>query len=153
MLSTMFPMTFRNPVFDRLSEEMDRLFEATTSMLQPLAQESATAWPGLNIWRQGDSIVAEAEVPGFRMDDVEVLAGESGLTIRGERPDQTPKGATPLRVERGVHRFERTVSLPVEIDAERVEATLNNGVLRVTLPIAESALPRRIEVKALPSGS
>ena len=133
--------------FGGLIREMDELLEAQS--FAPFASSRQAGWPGVNLWRDGDQLIAEAEIPGFREDDVEVMAVENSLTIRGRRTDAGPQGATPMRVERSLSEFERWLRLPVEVDADAVEATLEHGVLRVTLPIAESARPRRVRVKAL----
>ncbi len=142
-----------NDSFGSLFRDMDRLFDMTTAPKSSLLGSASRAkWPGLNVWRDDDQMVAEAEIPGFRMEDIEVLAGEDSVTIRGHRSESTPEGATPLRIERSVSSFERSFRTPVQIDPDAVEATLENGVLRVMLPIAESARPRRVQIKALTSG-
>jgi HSP20 family protein len=157
MLSTYFrPMALRGPGllrepgvfqgFDRLTREMSQL------LAQPAAGAHSAA-PAMNVWREGDVFVAEAEIPGFSMEDVEILATEDTLTIRGRRENTQPQAATPLHVERALTSFERTLRLGVEIDVESTKASLQNGVLRVTMPIAEQALPRRIEVVTIGSES
>ncbi len=145
MLTTMFP----NSTLDRLSREMDRLMRS--SLAATPQRPHARSTPALNLWREGDTIVAEAELPGFQMHDIEVLVNEDVLTIRGRRESQAPEGATPLRCERSLTRFERTVRMPLALDADNAEATLKDGVLRLTLPLAEQARARRIEVKASPA--
>jgi len=152
MLS-IFPNTIpglsRNSVFGQIARDMDRLFESVAT--RPMVDSASRTWPGMNVWRDGDDIVAEAEIPGFRMEDIEVLATEHMLTIRGQRRSSTPENATALRIERSVSRFERSLHLPVEIDPDRVRATLADGVLRVTLPVAEAARPRRVQIQSLAS--
>lgn len=154
MLNTLL----RDSTMDRLSREMDRLFGMTSSLFDPgliptSATRSATQrWPGVNVWRDGDQLVAEAELPGFRLEDIEVLATEDSLTIRGQRRVHQPEGATPLRLERSMNSFERTLRMPLQIDADKANASLENGVLRVTLPVAESARPKRISVKPIDAG-
>jgi len=129
--------------FDRITREMDRLFDAAA-----LGRRSIPAVPGLNVWRDADSVVAEAELPGFTADEIEILATEDTLTLRGSRSSSTPEGATRVRIERTLTSFERSIRLPVEINPEGVAASLENGLLRVTLPVAEAARPRRVEVRA-----
>jgi HSP20 family protein len=107
----------------------------------------ARVFPQLNLWEDEANVHAECELPGLRLDDLEVTVLGSKLTIRGERKTAAPEGASSLRRERSYGEFSRTVELPIEIDAEKVEATLENGVLKVRLPKAKTALPRRIEVK------
>ncbi|RMH12576.1 MAG: Hsp20/alpha crystallin family protein [Planctomycetota bacterium] len=145
IIPSTFPTFARSSTFGELVRDVDRLFDAMTSR----APMSSRPWPGMNVWRDGDNIVAEAEIPGFTMDDIEVFATEDVLTIRGQRHSSTPEHATPLRLERCVNSFERSLRLPVEIDPDHVQATLVNGVLRVTLPVCEAARPRRVKIQAL----
>lgn len=140
--------------FDRLwrsllAMDRDRFFTATSGLptLAPRNERAAERWPGLNVWRDGDSIVAEAELPGFRMDEIEVTAHGDTFMLRGQRQSAVPDGATPLRIERAVQSFERSFRLPVAIDADRVEATLTDGVLRLTMPLPQSAAPRRVQIR------
>lgn len=135
----------------RLREEMDRLFEDFFGDWPTPAWDlwGVQTFPALNIWETDDALYAEAEVPGMKMEDLEVLVVGNELTIKGERKAPQQEGVTFHRQERGVGSFTRTIRLPVEIDADRVEATLENGVLTITLPKAEQCRPRKIEVKAL----
>lgn len=142
MLNALFPTPFRASSLARLSQEMERLFETAIAQVEP----SPANWPGVNIWRQGDNVVVETEIPGFAQKDVEVLATHDSLTIRGERGIQAPENATPLHIEQQVTRFERVLGLPTPIDANAVRAELVNGVLRVALPVAETARARRIQI-------
>jgi len=127
-----------------LPSEMDRLFNMVGG--SAAGEPRGGAWPGLNVWRSTEDLVVETEIPGFRREDIEVLATEDTLTIRGRREPTAPEGATALRIERSVNRFERSVRLPVVVDPNGVTATVTDGVLRVALPIGEAARPRRIEV-------
>lgn len=147
----------RNSVFDDLSHDMDRLFGAVNGPARPALAAPGTgihaAWPGMNVWRDGERIVAEAEIPGYRIDDIEVMVSSDGLTIRGQRESTAHSDrATPLRVERSINRFERSLTLPVEVDADGVTASLSDGVLRVEMPVAATARSRRVQVRALGSG-
>ena len=151
MLYTL-PSTIRNSTFDQLSREVDRMFEAASGLMGSRPSQGAGAWPSLNLWREQDALFAEAEIPGFRMEDIEVLATERALLIRGQRSTNKPENATPIRLERTTNRFERTLRMPVEIDSDAVEATLTNGVLRIRMPLGETARPRRVEIKAIGSG-
>lgn len=107
----------------------------------------ARSYPALNIWEEGDQLFAEAELPGMGMDDVELFVVGNELTIKGQRRPLADENASYHRRERGVGEFSRTVTLPVEIDSDKVEASLKNGVLTITLPKAEAARPRKISVR------
>lgn len=130
--------------FDALRRELDRLWDGAGLTWSPLA--AAGGYPALNIWDNGDALCVEAEVPGVRKEDLEVFAVGNELTVKGQR--QAPEGEfTYHRQERGTGAFTRVVTLACEVDPERVEAVLDNGVLTIRLPKAEAAKPRQIAVK------
>jgi len=148
---------FRNPL--SVAREMDRLFDSMLST-QPRGAVPAFngqwTFPPMNIWEDAENLYAEAELPGLKMEDIEVLVTDDELTIRGSRSVDLPEGARALRRERAVGTFERTCTLPAPINTEQVSAQLTNGVLSITLPKAAEAKPRRIAVessKGLPNES
>lgn len=136
---------------NRLRSEMDRLFDQhfqPASVFGQFAAPWERAFPALNVWEDEQNLFAEAEVPGLSLEDIELTVVGNELAIKGKRSPDEREGVTFHRRERGVGAFTRTLRMPVEIDAERVAATLEHGVLTVTLPKAETAKPRRIEVRA-----
>ncbi len=142
--------TMNHPVV-RLRSEMDRLFEnvmANTGLNRSLNAFGRRNFPAINVWEDEKNLFAEAEVPGIGMEKLEVLVAGDELTIKGEHRSSDDKEATYHRRERGIGRFERTVQLPCDVNAEKVEASLRDGVLLVTLAKADAVLPRRIEVKS-----
>jgi HSP20 family protein len=133
---------------NRLRDEMDQLFE---NFFGPMATWSpltggARTFPPLNIWEDDNNLYAEAELPGMTMDDLEVYVVGNELTIMGERKGS--QDGNFHRRERPIGAFLRTVTLPMPIDANRVEATLRDGVLMITMPKSEIAKPRKIQVKS-----
>lgn len=130
---------------DQLRREMEHAFN---SALAGVDEPGCRAYPALNLWSAGDAVVVEAEVPGIRKDELEILAVGDELTIKGRRTAFEGDNVTYHRQERGVGEFARVVRLPVEVDAEKIEATLQDGVLTIRLPKAPSARPRQIAVKA-----
>ncbi len=106
------------------------------------------SFPAVNVLEDEERLQVEAEVPGLRMDDLELLVKGNELTIKGERQDVEQEGVTYHRRERGTGSFCGVVRLPVDVDADKVEARLENGVLTIILPKASSARPRKIEVRA-----
>ena len=122
----------------------DSLFEGDYSVGN--ARPYASLWPALNTWEDGDAAYIEAELPGLTMDDVEVSVLGRELTIGGERRIGEPDGASWLRRERSSGRFTRTLTLPWDVDADKVEAKLADGILTVRLPKTETAKPRKIKV-------
>lgn len=141
-------MTTRHPL-TQLRDEMDRLLSGFLGRFPvgpPLAPNRGQ--PAVNVWEVDDAVFAEMEVPGVKSDQIEVSVVGDELSLAIRREDIAQDGVTYHRRERGVGSYTRVVRLPVEIDADHVQAQLRNGVLTVTLPKAESAKPRKIEVAA-----
>jgi HSP20 family protein len=138
-----------NPV-TQLRDEMDRLvgdFFGPFSATAPARVGTASrGFPALNVWEDGETLYAEAEVPGLKNEDIDISVIGNELTIRGRRGEAQREGVAYHRQERGVGEFNRVLRLPIEVDANKVEATLNDGVLLVKLPKAESAKPKKIKV-------
>ncbi len=143
------PGGFMNPfaAMNQLQREVNRLFDGYLPSLGA-GFGSATVFPALNIWEDSDALYAEAEIPGVAPEDLEVYAVGDELTIRGTRKPREGENVAYHRRERGTGEFTRVVTLPVNVDADKVKAALKDGVLTVTLPKAEEAKPRRITVKA-----
>ncbi|HEY7060281.1 MAG TPA: Hsp20/alpha crystallin family protein [Chloroflexota bacterium] len=133
--------------FPTLRDAMDRLFEQ--SVVRP------NGWHGqgwhaalpLDVYADGDNFVIEAALPGLDPDTVNVSVLGNQVTISGEYP-AAPEGRQYLFRERGTGHFERSIYLPTDLDAEKTEAHYEHGMLRLTLPKAESAKPRRISLTA-----
>lgn len=104
--------------------------------------------PRVDIYETGDRLVLLADMPGVDTDDLDIRVESDELTIHG-RVDETPvEGHQPAWREYGQGDYHRTFLLPEEVDTEKIDATLKQGVLRLELPKAESAKPRKIEVKS-----
>lgn len=132
--------------FNQLRREVDDLLHSFGVSVPTLAGWTAPVFPAVNLWDAGDALYVEAELPGVKMEDLEIYAVGNELTLKGCRPQMGEKVAYHRR-ERGVGEFSRVVMLPVEVDADRVEATLKDGVLTIKMPKSESAKPRRIMLK------
>jgi len=138
--------------FHQLRDEMSRLlddFSQGAPLVGRLGWRPAGVFPALNVWEDQQCLYAEAELPGFRMEDLEVSVAGNELSIKGERKNEHREKGAYHRRERAAGLFNRVLRLPVEIDAGKVEATLKDGVLSITLPKAEQAKPRKVQVKAL----
>ena len=137
---------------DQLRNQMDRLVTdflgPMTGTYSPRVSGTERSFPALNVWEYGDHLYAEAELPGMKSDDIDVSVVGGDLTIRGHRGEQPQDGTSFHRRERGTGEFTRVVRLPIEVNADKVEATLKDGVLLVKLPKAESAKPKKIKVAA-----
>jgi HSP20 family protein len=138
-----------NPVWNQLNQlqsEMNRLFQRWGD--GGWRNLGAGTFPPVNVWEEGDTIYVQAELPGLKLDDLEIfVTGTTQLTIKGERKPDVPAKAVQHRQERGFGAFVRVLPLPFAVDANQVEARLENGVLLVKLPKHESAKPRKIVVK------
>jgi HSP20 family protein len=132
----------------KLQSDVDRLFDSMfeDGYSAAGARPYASAWPALNTWEDGDAAYVEAELPGLTMEDIEVSVLGREVTIGGERRIGDPDGANWLRRERSSGRFTRSLTLPWDVDADKVEAKLADGVLTVRLPKSEAAKPRKIKV-------
>jgi HSP20 family protein len=104
--------------------------------------------PALSVWEDENAVYAEADLPGLDPAKIEITVNEGNqLTVQGERPATEISGAVWVRQERPFGRFVRAITLPALVDADKVEAKYDNGVLRLTLPKHEAAKPRKIVVQ------
>ncbi len=132
-----------------LREAMNRLFEE--SFVGPRFEffTTARAFP-LDIYESEDKqqYVVEASVSGFKPEDIQIMAEGNTLTIRAVKKEETKaERGSYVRRERYEGEMSRTVTLPGPIDASKVEATYENGVLTLHIPKAEGAKPKQIPVK------
>jgi len=120
-----------------LQDEIDRLFES------PLR-----AWaPALDVREDADNFVIRAELPGLKRDDINVSLQDGALVISGERTvEKVEEGVEVHRQERYYGKFQRALSLPAPVAADKIKAQYKDGVLTVTLPKTEEAKPKQIDV-------
>jgi len=128
------------PSFGRLSnlqDELDRLFES------PL-----TGWaPALDVHEDKDNFTIRVEVPGLKREDIAVSLQDDALVISGERKgEKISEGTEVHRQECFYGKFQRALALPAPVAADKVKAVYKDGVLTVTLPKAEEAKPKQIDV-------
>jgi HSP20 family protein len=109
---------------------------------------SGHSWPTLNLYDEGNKLMLEAELPGLAEQDIKVSLNQNVLSISGERKVETPEGYSVHRQERGAINFARSVSLPCQVDTDKVAAHVKDGVLTVTMEKSREAQPRQITVKA-----
>jgi HSP20 family protein len=132
----------------RVQDELNRLFGRWPFRGNSGAR-TAAGLPAVNVWEDDQAVYAEADLPGLNLEKLEVFVTEGNqLTIQGERPATEMKNAVWHRQERPFGQFLRVVTLPALVDADKVEARYEQGVLRLTLPKSEAAKPRKIAVKA-----
>lgn len=124
---------------NRIQDEFTRLF----------GNGRGAIVPGINVWSDETAFVAECDLPGIDPATLEITVTDgSQLTVRGEHRLVEPDGAVWLRQERPTGSFSRSLTLPSIVDADRVEARYELGVLKLTLPKSEAAKPRKIMVKS-----
>ncbi len=126
-----------------LREEIDRLFEA------PLARTSEfLGWtPAFDVFEEKDNFIVKVELPGMKKEDINVSLHDGSLIISGERQNEThSEGTEVYRAERYFGKFQRAVTLPATVAADKVKAQYKDGVLTVTLPKSEEAKPKQIAV-------
>ena len=127
---------------DGFRSEVDRLFGRQVL-------RTSGAIPATNVWEDETAFYVEADLPGVTPEKLDITVKEgTRLTISGERKQIDPPNAVWHRQERFSGQFSREMTLPAPVDADKVEAKSENGVLKLTLPKSEAARPRRISVKA-----
>lgn len=131
-----------------LRDAMDRLFEE--SFIRPGRLLGAPDGGGVpvDMFQQDGNLVVKAPLPGVKPEDIEVTVVGDTLTIKGETKAETEvKEENVIRRERRFGAFTRSVSLPTPVDTSKANATFENGVLTLTLPVAEEAKPKAIKVQ------
>jgi HSP20 family protein len=138
------------PGFGRLTDlrdEVDRLFEAPIAELARSSQILSGWTPALDLYEDRDNLYVRIELPGMRKEDLELSLHDGSLSISGERKNEERfSEAEVYRAERFFGRFQRTVTLPTAVAADKVKAQYTDGILTVTLPKTEEAKPKHIEL-------
>src|SRR5687767_13252421 len=129
-----------------LQGEMNRLFNSFFDEGTGAGERRRWA-PAVDLIEREDSLVLKADLPGMTEDDVQIEMRDDVLTISGERKaEHEDKQNGYYRVERSFGRFSRSLHLPDGVDADKIAAAFDNGVLEVTIPKPEQRQPRRIEI-------
>jgi HSP20 family protein len=140
------PLGIRDP-FAQLRRQMEQILEDLfEGRAFPGPARLERERPLVNIWEDQDNFFVEMEVPGVKSEGVDLSVVGNELTVKVHYPDDKAEGVTYHRRERPVGEYARLVRFPAEVNADRVEASLENGVLTVKLPKAEAARPRKINV-------
>ena len=104
-------------------------------------------WPRTNLSDAGDHLELTAEIPGIGRNELNITIQGNYLEINGSRKAESPEGYKVHKSERGAANFSRSFTLPAEINGDKVEASIKDGILRMRLPKAETAKPKQISVK------
>ena len=131
-----------------LHSRMDRVFgDYGVSRGVPAAWIAAESMPKTNLYDLGDHYEVIAELPGYAKENLNIKIQGNYLELNGTHQPDAPENYAVHRVERGTSSFSRSFTLPSDVDSEKSEATLNNGLLKLSLPKAEAAKPKQIAVK------
>ena len=137
---------FADP-FDTLLN-LQRALEASyaSDWLQDLTT-SRGPFPPMNVFQQGDDILVIIELPGIDKNNLQIQAKENTIRISGKKAVDYPEGVSVHRRERISGEFDRTLSIPVQLDPDRIKAEYHDGILALFLPRAESDKSRTITIK------
>ncbi|OHV03483.1 18 kDa heat shock protein [Mycobacterium talmoniae] len=119
--------------------DLDRLTQAV------LGTPARPAVMPMDAWREKDQFIVEFDLPGVKADSLDLDVERNVLTVRAERPDLDPEQET-VSAERPRGIFSRQLFLGENLDTDKIDASYHDGVLRLTIPVAEKAKPRRIAI-------
>ena len=132
---------------DRARRHMDRLLSAfTRSGGAPPAVSGV--FPPLSVSESGDKVIVEAEIPGIQPEDLNISVVGKTLTLSGERKPDEADNVSFHRRERKWGCFRKALTLPDDVDPDGIQAECKNGMLKIVLPKAEQAKPRKITIKS-----
>ncbi len=105
--------------------------------------------PPVDIFERGDDLIIRAEVPGLDKNEIDISVEDNRLVIKGERKREREfNEENAYRLERAFGTFMRSFLLPKTVDSSKISASYTNGVLEITLPKAETAKPRKVQIEA-----
>jgi HSP20 family protein len=132
----------------RLNSILDDAFAGSPFQREENGTLTAAWTPAVDVFEDKDAVKIIAELPGVKSEDVKLSIENNVLTLRGEKKQVAEEKTERVhRYERSYGMFERSFALPNTVDADRVEARFENGLLTIQLPKVERARPREIEVK------
>lgn len=156
-MTSLFPSIWKSSEslfpLSRMRRAIDQLFEKSLEEDFPALQKAGngdgeTFLPAIDVKETDDAILVETEVPGMAAKDITVQVEGDLVTIKGERKrEEEKKTKTYYRKECSYGAFERQIPLPIAVVADKVDATVTNGVLKVTLPKEPSAKTKAVTVK------
>ena len=134
-----------------LRDAINRLFEG--SFITPQVFSAQVGFPTVNLFTSDDDVLVEMAIPGATPDDLNISVTGDTVTVSGEvkRRQENQKGQ-PFFQEIFEGRFQRSFTLPIEVDADKAEASFEHGILTLRLPKSEATKPRRIQVGRRQSG-
>ena len=132
--------------FRRLEQQFDELFGAWTPWAGGIRSLPAGTFPAINVASTPDNVIVYVFAPGIDPKSLEVSLEENVLSVSGQRDTPVEQNANYYRQERFGGAFRRVISLPEDVDPDKVEATYRDGIVQITVQRRESAKPRLIEI-------
>ena len=142
-------LTLWEPMRDMMTlrQAMDQLFD--DAFTRPRGASGVSLLPAIDLYQTADEVVVKANLPGLKADDVQISVASGLLTLRGEFKQENEREEAKYHVlERRAGTFERSVTLPIDVQTEKAKADFEDGVLTITLPKAEAVKPKSITIKA-----
>jgi HSP20 family protein len=130
-----------------LRQAMDQLFD--DAFTRPRGASGVSIVPAMDLYQTADEVVVKANLPGLKAEDVQISVANGVLSLHGEfKQENEQNEATYHVLERRYGSFERSVTLPTDVQTDKAKADFQDGVLTITLPKAETVKPKMITIKA-----
>jgi HSP20 family protein len=130
-----------------LRQAMDQLFD--DAFTRPRGASGVSIVPAMDLYQTADEVVVKANLPGLKAEDVQISVANGVLSLHGEfKQENEQNEATYHVLERRYGSFERSVTLPTDVQTDKAKADFQDGVLTITLPKAETVKPKTITIKA-----
>ena len=141
-------MLWRDFGFSTIDQELRRMQHEVDRVFNRYGTQSERTLPAVNAYAYSDEVLVTSELPGVTPDDIDIaIEGNTlGLTVT-RKPDEAKDRHQFHRRERWYGKFNRTLTIPFQIDSEKVNARFSKGILYLTLPKAESEKPRKIQIE------
>ena len=130
-----------------LREAMDRLFD--DAFTRPISVSGVSGMPAVDMYQTNDDVIVKATLPGLKPEDVDITVTGETLTLRGEFKQENEQKESSYHIrESRFGSFERSILLPTDVKADKAKADFEDGILTITMPIAEEVKPKSIMIKA-----
>ena len=130
-----------------LREAMDRLFD--DAFTRPISVSGVSGMPAVDMYQTNDDVVVKATLPGLKAEDVDITVTGETLTLRGEYKHEEEQKETNYHIrEHRYGSFQRSILLPTDVQSNKAKANFENGILTITMPIAEEVKPKSITIQA-----
>ena len=135
--------TYNSP-FQALLALQNALDDRRKSNFLSNMTSSGGAYPPINIFQKGHDYVAIIELPGLKKENMEIEVKDNVIRLSGEKSADYPEKVSAHRRERIFGKFDRTITVPVKVDAEKITAEYRNGILALLIPRAEEDKPKKV---------